>query len=437
MVTKATTSAARREVMTMFRTKPEGAARGRWFGLALLGVGAWAASCHDAPEAPAAEACAAQQEPIDRFKELVVVDEDVLAGGLGSNRDGGPLSFRHLVEQLAPPGASPDAFVRSWLGTFTREQRVTLYPVPARPFARARLICPWLRRTPANACNDDCSACAAEALDLALAPFRLIGLSNRIDFRETKDWGGAGESRALFALVDGLGDDPAAAPQAMTVAFEFRNPISDGRDAKYWAERWHALGRVAAPGPAYAEALTALYGEIVAHTSDPAASEGSWLHQLRTNESVLDEGFDYREFKLKGGVLTLWPTERTPDRSLNGSSQLAQYVLVNRDDIARSRYDLPANLTGGFARPLERWALPGVDETLRHAFARETCDGCHNGENPSVDVSFHISPFRRDRARLSPYLHDPSDPTNDTLARREGAMRRALCGQSPAESYNE
>jgi hypothetical protein len=259
----------------------------------------------------------------------------------------------------------------------------------------------------------------------------------RLDFRETKDWGGAGESRALFALVDGAGDDPSAAPLAMTVAFEFRNPISDGRDATYWAGRWHALGRFDAGSLAYVEALLALYRDIVERTDDPVASGGSWLHQLRTNENVFGPTWDYREFTLKDGQLTLWPTERPPDRSLNGTAPLAQFVLANRADILRSRYDLPANLTGGFARPDEPWSLPGVDEALRHEFARETCDGCHQSETASIDESLHLSPFRSGRDRVSRYLHDPDDPTRDTLARRERALRRALCGVSPVDSLAE
>lgn len=423
----------------MPRTMCRRATRVLWLGLAT--AGGWAASCGEvpgeAPPAATAAACAEQARPIDRFKELLVVDEDVLASGLGGNADGDPLSFRHLMEQLAPPGVAPGDFVLAWLASFAEEGRVNQYAVPPRPGVNERLTCPWLRRTPANQCDEACSACAARTLDLARAPFRLIGLSNRLDFRETKDWGGAGESRALFALVDGAGDDPAAAPQAMTVAFEFRNPIGGGRDARYWAERWHALGRFETGAPAYVEALVALYRDIVERTDDPVASEGSWLHQLRTNENVLGPTWDYREFKLKDGRLALWPTERTPDRSLNGTDRLARFVLVNRDDVLRSRYDLPANLTGGFARADGRWSLPGVDEALRHEFARETCDGCHNSENPSVDASFHLSPFRTGRERVSRYLHNPDDPSGDTLARRERAMRRALCGESPAEALAE
>ncbi len=367
-------------------------------------------------------------EPVDRFKELIVVEPEVVEDARGLNASNGPWSFRYLVERLTPAGASPSRFVGEWLEGFGRSSKVNLFTVPARPNASRALICPWLKATPANACNDDCSACQAREYDLSKAPFRLVGFTNRLDLYTSEDTGGAGESRILFAATAGPGDDPASAPLRMTVIFEYRNPDDQGREVTYWAKRWHALGRHAAYDEAFRADLQALYAEV---TDTAPAEGGSWLHHVRSNEIDLDWLWDMREFELSGGALRLSTTSRTPDKSLNGSQDLARFVVNNRDSILQNRHQVPLSLEGGFARADgTRWFMPGVEEALRRSFAEQTCDGCHRserGEAEVIDQNFHVSPLHRGRERVSRFLHDPDATQADELSKREADMRATLC----------
>jgi hypothetical protein len=370
------------------------------------------------------------QVSVDRFKELIVVDPAVVGDARSRNDANGPWSFRHLIEEMAPPGVSPSDFAYSWLSSLTQPGRVNLFDVPRRERANELLICPWLRATPENGCDDGCSSCASRSLDLAKAPFRLIALSNRTDLSQTDEArNSAGESRLIFALTRGPGDDPASPPYSMSLIFEYQNPTDQGRDTRYWARRWHALGAHETYDASFLAELEALYADI---TSQPA-DRPSWINQVRTNDIALDWVWEMREFKLVDGALRVAPTQRTPDKSLNGSQELARFVFENKDQVLARRHILPSTLNGGFVRLSNLpWRIPGVDETTRLAFARETCDGCHQTEQPSIDQGFHVSPLREGVERFSVFLNNPADPDNDELGKRERFMQTLLCEQEAA-----
>jgi hypothetical protein len=370
---------------------------------------------------------------VDRFKELIVVEPSVVEDARARNETAGPWSFRHIVEEMTPPGTTTSDFVSNWLSLFTQQATINMFSVPARPRLNEILLCPWLRQTPENQCDAACGSCAARTLDMAKAPFRLIGLANRIDLRLGEEPAGVGETRLIYAVTRGPGDDPASEPTRMTTIFEFQNPNDQGRDAIYWGRRWHALGAHKAYDEAFMADLESLYTEVTARPAD--VTRPSWLNQMRTNEITLDWLWDMREFKLAEGALRLTSTARTPDKSLNGSPELARFVLDNQNDIMSSRHTVPSSFEAGFARPSGRWLLPGVGETLRHAFARETCDGCHQLEETPSDQNFHVSPMRRGIERLSPFLHDPLNPEGDELSHREQLMKDLLCGQTGLAPY--
>jgi hypothetical protein len=362
---------------------------------------------------------------VDRFKELALVDEALTTDLRASNAARGAWSFANLVEQLTPPGMSPSGFVHDWLMTWTRPQRVNSFPVESRLSVTRRLLCPWMRRTPANACDEACSRCEGRELDLAAAPFRLIGFANRLDLRETEDLGGAGEGRLVFGMTEGPADDPASAPMFGTVIFEYRLPAIEG-GAQRWADRWHALGRFGAFDEEYKAQLQALTDAFTARGSSPGQIAGSALSTVRVNEREFEWQWDMREYKLTPSGLAIAPTKNSPDASVYNSQQLLDWVVNNRDAIALRRHDLPPALTGGQSQPLFSITLRGVDEPLRASFAKATCVGCHQLENPGLDVAFHYSPLRKGPEKLSSFLNAPDG--NDELTRRANSLRRALCG---------
>ena len=398
---------------------------------AALGVITTIVACSSNEETASTNAC--DEVAVDAFKELMVVEDAVLTDTRALNRSNGPWSFRYVMENMAPAGKDPGDFVRSWLRGWVNTREVNGFRLDRvseeRDMAMEQLVvCPWLRRTPDNQCNEDCSSCTGQKLDLATAPFRLTGIVNRLDQRDEVETQPSGEGRLVFGLTSGPADDPASAAMPMALIFEFRLP--DSRTPKEWAEAWHALGKHGAFDEAYRAELASLTDSFVKRGANPAGPYGSALSQLRTNESVLNWIWQLREFKLQStGDLRLSPLGRTPGEPLNSTKTLAAWVKDNAELIKQKKYMIPENMRSGSADMfLFSWSLPGVDEATRKSFAAETCNGCHSTENPARDTAFHISPFRRGQDRLSPFVFNPGAAKPDELTTRARVMRRTLCG---------
>jgi hypothetical protein len=370
--------------------------------------------------------------PIQRFKELTVVDPAVISDARSLNGPNGVWSFRHALEGIVPEAVDTSAFIRAWLDDWVTTTEVNGFKTDRESRAagmKTILMCPWLLSTPENQCDNICETCpGGQKLDLAKAPFRLVAIVNRTDLRTRPDSASpAGESRLVFALTNGPADDPSSKPLAMSLIFEFALP--DSLTPKGWAEQWHALATHAAFDDAYKADLEALTERFVKRGASPSRTNGSAISQVRTNESTFDWIWQLREFHLDSlGGLHLAPTANTPGETLNGSPILSDFIKSKADDIHADRMVLPPSFTAGAADQfLYRWSFSGVDEPTRAAFARQTCNGCHSGENPPIDTAFHVSPFRVGPDKLSPFLNNPSDPTHDELGRREKLMSQILC----------
>jgi len=356
--------------------------------------------------------------PIDRFKELEIVDDSVVDDARARNASAGPWSFRHAAEQMAPSTQDGGAFVHAWLDTWAAAD-------PARGSAlQAQIVCPWLRATSANACDATCSHCAAETLDLGKAPFRLVAISNRLDLGDNRDaLSPAGEGRLVFAMTDGPADSPASLPVGVSVIFEY---ALRGGAPSSWARSWHALSGFAGFDDDYKHALEAVTGRFV----DRDADGGSALSQARTNDGTFGPGRVFREFALNAatGALTPRGLRNTPRPELNGSATLRAFVADHAEDVRANLQVLPPDLRADAIDTDLLWVVDGVDEPTRKAFADGTCNGCHASEVPNLG-GFHVSPFLRGTAKLSTFIHDPNDPSSDDLARREGVERARLCAE--------
>ncbi|MDB4995352.1 MAG: putative lipoprotein [Myxococcaceae bacterium] len=290
-----------------------------------------------APEPSCATEAAADAHEVDPFMELLVIDEAVTQSPLAQNANGGPLGFRHTMEQIA---GSPD-----------EAQATTLA---------------WLEKWAPPSLT--------KGFDLAHAPFRLIGVANRIDLSEVTEPVGttAGEARLLFGATDGPGDDPASRPLPITVIVELH--LVGDRTA--WAKRWHALGAKGAPGKIDAEYTQALVGLVTDFV------HGENLAQLRVNDAATEVAGTMLEFHRDA-----WTTNPS-----------ARFVTA-----ALAVGPLPAS----------------------------TCHDCHGGVNPTIDAAFHVSPLRQGPAKLSRFLFDPAAAPgatrDDELERRAALLRRLAC----------
>lgn len=396
---------------------------------ALLGSALLGLACSSTAVAPVS---ACDSVVVDRFKELVIVDEDVLADPRAKNATAGVWSFRHAIENLVPAGMDPSPFVMEWLSEWNNVREINGFPAD-RPnelrgaTLKERIVCPWLKVTPENGCDATCTVCSGgQKLDLSRAPFRLIAIANRIDERGSNPAAPQGEGRLLFALTNGIGDDDATPAMPMTFIFEYLLP--ETRTLTEWANAWHDLGKHSSFDESFRVDLEKVTNGFVKRGSRPNGINGSSLNQIRTNESALNWIWQLREFGLTSDGRLLQRTVRnTPGEALNGGPVLAKWVNDNAVDIRKGKFQMPTNLQAPASdQLLFRWRLPGVDEPTRVAFSAATCNGCHSIEKPRVDTAFHVSPFRRGVDKLSPFMHD-THGGQDELGHRADGLKALIC----------
>jgi hypothetical protein len=390
---------------------------------------------------------------IDRFKELTIVDDVVVTDTRAMNTSDGAWSFRNAIENMVPQGSDPGQFVLSWFNEWVTDAEVNGYAIPDGPQVSAGatqaqfaanmnllIVCPWLQRSmPSNGCNTDCSICAVNPpkLDLTQAPFRLLAIVNRMDLGQQPGINPNGEGRLVFGLTSASADDPSSSGMSMTLIFEYHLPPP--MTVTQWAQTWHELGSYTAFDEGYNSALQAVTDQFVLRSAMPEQPNGSALSQSRTNGNVLFWAWQMRQFQIGiDGEMHGASVRNTPDPSLNGSAVLTQFLQQNTFPVQNNDYLLPDNmLSGTVDELLYNWSFPGVDSATQLAFTKGTCNGCHaSGANPPVDLAFHVSPLRQGPsypstglAKLSPFVNNPMDPTQDDLARRTTILQNALCGQ--------
>ena len=212
----------------------------------------------------------------------------------------------------------------------------------------------------------------------------------------------------------------------MTVIFEYVLPAT--KTTREWAAAWHSLGSFESYDEPYRTALEQVTNAFTARNADPKGPGGSALGQIRTNESTFDWIWQMREFGIgDDGMLALRLPRNTPAEAFNSTPALAAWVTANEASIRGKRFELPRSFRGpSVDQLLFSWQLPTINQSLRDAFAKQTCNGCHSFDNPSVDTVFHVSPFRSGTAKLSRFVNDP-DGKSDELTSRTASLQRALC----------
>jgi hypothetical protein len=404
------------------------------------------------PTAPAGPACPQVAHPVDRWKELLIIDPTVVQDRRSRNENASaPWSFRRrLVDLTGDPETASDA-ARTWLESW---RWLTSLPVtPGGPTGAARvavaprpsvddvLLCPWLRRDPTNGCSVGCASCVARRLPLERAPFALLAIVNRADLAGGPACGDdGGELRFVYTAVD----PSTGAPLPFTVIFEYGVSLPAEVDRRAWATHWRALGTVP-QGEAYNQHLDALLAGV---------RGGLRLLRVHTNEVALGLRWEMRGFvpvTVDRGRAILEPAAlaSTPRQALDGSAQLASWLAQNPNAVLAGANRLPADFVAGAAEIPHahfRWQAPGADPTLLAAFNRNTCNGCHGGRSLPGDLVFqHIAagtgapatsygPAGMGPARVSRFLDDPS--ADDELDARARALQAAACSPcEPAGGY--
>lgn len=378
--------------------------------------------------------------------DLSVVEDPVRTVWTGSSDENdGAWSFGRLLGDQAPPGMTPEHYVRAFFAKWEVSEEVNEQTVvQRRDHVREKILSVWPRN-------------ADGTLDLRKAPFRLLAISNRFDLRDLSPPGatnrppnplltkpGAGELRFVFALIDPANGEP----RNFTVGLEYTMPADSAADVEKWATKWHALAEQPLDSEAYRDALRAITRSITRRGANPAMPNNSNIAQVRTNDLALG-AHEMREFFVpvrNGGVLDHFYLALTPRAALDKSATLASYINEHEREILADDYKIPQEYGGRIfrasfiGRDMSRGFFNAVgirNPRARFHFSLNTCNGCH-GRETGTDSIFHIKPRRAgERAELSDFLTggggDVADPETGTrrhfneLGRRARDLENYLC----------
>jgi hypothetical protein len=373
-------------------------------------------------------ACSPTTCTISRSAELAITALSVVEDPVRT-APGGAWSFGTLMKAMAGD-QDPSATVRQWLKTWTTPQTINGITLPARTQMLSKVLGPWESR----------SGGSNQPLDFSKAPFRLLAIMNRMDLRNPGVQ--AGEGRFVFGVLDPQGN-----PLEFMVILEYALPGGSPEAIQRWAKDWHELGQLGLSHPSYnakLQALTDRFAKAGVMTGRPF---GNALNQIRTNEFVLAEPWELREFNLTETGLRPATVKLTPEPGFENSSMLGDYIRANQADILAERHMVPTRIgstpfLGASAEMPEGffWRAPGVNTEARHKFSLNTCSGCHAAET-GTDFT-HISPraaghqaalsvFLRGGTVLDPWTGAPR--TFNDLGRRATDLAALVCGTSSTQ----
>lgn len=356
---------------------------------------------------------------VNAAKSVLITDPTVVGSDLASNASNGPFSFRHMIEEMAPPDADPADFVLDWIGQFSDVTELNGFPVSQRDTTA------WIDGWPKD---------EAGRLDLAQAPFELFAIVNRTDLHANAP----GELRFVYGLV--LGEFE----QSMTVIFEYALPTRDmntgaNLNRKSWVNKFQALGSLGF-GPAYNAQLQALTDLVTRRGASPSRPQGSAIGQVRSNEIVLGSPWQMREFHLSdAGALRLVGPGMTPaDTHMQQDTpehlELAAYINANAVSIRGGFDEVPGSMLGGESNEEGAWAFSvPVDEPARVSFAGKTCNGCHSIETSGLQLGgfYHIAPGvdpgSDGTGRLSPFVKTLEIPRRTAFMQNQLTCTGAAC----------
>lgn len=357
---------------------------------------------------------------VDPFRELEIVHPSVTDDASASGT--GHWSFGFLMKQLAPAGTDPADFVEAWISQWRTVKSVGSDPVsPRNP---ASFLGDWKRKKNGK-------------LDLDASPMKLLAIVYRPDLATKAK--PAGEGRFVF----GVKNSPFSM-EPMTVILEYALPTSATLKAETWAKRFHALGTTPF-GATYNKKLQAITDDFVRS-----------LAQVRTNELLMSDPWQLREFTLQKGALKQTTVKETPDHTnVRQMSALAKFASdpANFATLRKASFsfgqtpELAAMLGGNSDENGERLKdvleplVPkgrNIPADIVKKIAQNRCDGCHNSEAADMGGNlsgfYHISPFvdtTSNVERVSGFIRA------DLKKVRVPKLKRLACGVSSAAEADE
>ncbi len=346
-------------------------------------------------------------------KEMLI-NATAVVDGTRATRVQGPWHVHTLMQRLSGE-SDPSAFTLAWLRLWMTDQTIGSFKADARP-DMDDIITAWKQ-----ASNQAGTPDAQTRLNWSKAPFRLLAIVNRMDLAPPEGVTpfNAGEGRFVFCLTN-----PDGSPKQFTVIFEYKLNASNRSAQIAWAKRWHSLGRHSAFNAAYLTELEAI--------TNTFTGTGGELGQIRTNELEVGSPWELREFNLSGGRLISATVKQHPDKSLNNTQQLADFINANAASIPNLQHTVPNDMLGVSALnefQESAWKAPGLEASLRRDFSQQTCNGCHGVEtlnDGGSEFFTHIRPRSAGSpASLSSFLTGGGGPVPDPV------------GNGPARRFND
>jgi len=359
----------------------------------------------------------------------------------GAGTQGGVWTFAHFIREMANgSGKTPEVFALDWLSLWLNTYVVNSDAVPSRTQIFNQVIRPWAIASgvvsPTTTTDPMTGQLVVDlhggALNLDIAPYRLLAVVNRIDLGETVNGPGgysgsvtsrpttAGELRFIFDVVQpnpwGAGGSEATCGKKLfTTIFEYGVPITGCTNVVKWAQKWTALQTFASFTPAYLAQLQSMTESVVLHGAAPSKGNQNAINQIRTNEIALAGPWELREFTLStenfaagtdtptSGELRPHTVAQTPNDAAfpptPGDPTVHNFVLGpvlagTTTPPCESNYTVPFIFSGLAFRGGNslvangHWntsgvtsASPALQVCARHQFSLNTCNGCHHDDS--------------------------------------------------------
>lgn len=368
--------------------------------------------------------CAGSPGAYNPLKTEMIIDLSVVAdptrtwdnhgpptphGGGGFGTQMGPWSFGLLISNIANTtvtGITPSDFVLRWLQSYQFPQTINGDIVPPVTNIQGTVLVPWQAATAAE------GGFPPGAVDVAIAPFRLLAIVNRVDLRGNSTYGGtnvppsepAGEARFVFGVI------PSGGPVNFTVILEYAVPLHDCGQVQAWGAQWAALDKLALPSAAFNNALQAITDQFSRAGQNPAQLPNlSAIAQVRANE-FLGTQWELRQFNLDStGFLVESAVAATPAIINNNTTNLTAFITnvpspasfcIIGPLLATPSIPIPIMFNGnpflgGWAPEAFGmfWNAPSLGGPLccvRHIVSLNTCNACHTQETGTAFT--HVDP---------------------------------------------
>ncbi|MFH0351692.1 MAG: hypothetical protein ACHBMF_07175 [Chromatiales bacterium] len=356
-------------------------------------------------------------------------------------------TFGYLMTQIAnqrKTGRTPSDLAMSLLKQWETQRIINDDVVPARALIRDLVINPWLKASGNTG-----------KLTMHKAPFRLLGIVNRVDLRQNLFFGEglAGELRFVWGVLDLNPKNKAADGScnefgSFTLIMEYAVDKKTPAAVKAYGKKWTDLNPMTLDSAAYRDSLQVITESVVRAGAGAAKrrANGSALIRIRTNEITLGLPlglpWELREFNLRRnptrtdvGLFFETDVKQTPANEHNGLDLFAKFVNDKEAEILAGKHNVPhlfdgVRFRGGASENnIDSWNAPGiVNNEARHLVSVNTCNGCHGAETQTFFL--HVVPRPRSQpAGLSGFLTgiDVPDPVNSAPVRHMHDLdRRAV-----------